>query len=144
MIRLGAAVVLVGIAASAFAFPLGSIIGVSIAGIVLGGGQGLAWAFMSQRILGSLSEDDRAIGAAGITTVRLTGSAAGAAVAAAAANLVGVSHGLTPAVAHAAGFWVFATVAPVAAGGLLAAWRLGGFPAPLEPARLAEPVAESA
>ena len=128
MIRLGAAVVLAGIAASALAFPLGSVIGVSVAGVILGVGQGLAWAFMSQRILGALDPDERATGAAGITTVRLTGSAVGAAVAAAAANLTGVTHGLTEAVARSAGFWVFGAVFPVAAGGLLAAWRLGGFP----------------
>jgi hypothetical protein len=58
----------------------------------------------------------------------LIGAAAGAAVAAAAANLTGVSHGLTPDVARAAGLWVFVAVIPVAAGGLWAAWRLGGFP----------------
>jgi Major Facilitator Superfamily len=128
MIRLGAVVILTGVAASALVFPIGSVVGVAVAGMILGAGQGLCWAFMSQRILGALSEDERAIGAAGMTTVRLTGSAAGAAVAAAAANLSGVSHGLTEAVARSAGFWVFAAVAPVAAAGLLAAWRLGGFP----------------
>ena len=38
-----------------------------------GGGFGLSWAFMSQRILASLPEgDERAIGAAAMTTVRLT------------------------------------------------------------------------
>jgi MFS family permease len=143
MIRLGAAVVLAGIAASAFAFPVGSVIGVAIAGVILGIGQGLAWAFMSQRILGALDKDERGIGAAGMTTVRLTGSAAGAAVAAAAANLSGVSHGLTEAVARSAGFWVFAAVLPVGAGGLLAAWRLGGFP-PAPPEATTNAVAQPA
>ena len=142
MIRLGGVVILAGIAASALVFPLGSVIGVAIAGAVLGAGQGLCWAFMSQRILGSLSDEDRAIGASGITTVRLTGSAAGAAVAAAVANLVGVSHGLTPDVARSAGIWVFVAVIPVAAGGLFAAWRLGGFPQP--PATATDAVAQPA
>ncbi|HEX4181749.1 MAG TPA: MFS transporter [Caulobacteraceae bacterium] len=144
MIRLGAAFALAGVGLSALVFPTGSVVGAATAGVVLGGGFGLSWAFMSQRILGSLSDEDRAIGAAGITTVRLTGSAAGAAVAAAAANLTGVSHGLVPDVARAAGVWVFAAVLPVAAGGLLAAWRLGGFPQPpAEPAadRAAQPAA---
>jgi len=95
---------------------------------------------MSQRILASLSAEDRAIGAAGITTVRLTGSAAGAAVAAAAANLTGVSHGLTESVARSAGLWVYAAVLPVAIGGLAAAWRLGGLtPIVVEPAAGHEP-----
>jgi hypothetical protein len=107
-------------------FPTGSILGAVAAGVVLGTGFGLCWSFMSQRILGSLTDQDRAIGAAGINTVRLTGSAAGAAVAGAAANLAGVSQGLTIEVAQTAGVWVFASVLPVAGAGLLAAWRLGG------------------
>jgi hypothetical protein len=126
MIRLGAGLALAGVAMSALVFPTGSVPGVALAGILLGGGFGLGWAFMSQRILASLSGEERAIGAVGISTVRLTGSAAGAAVAAAAANLVGVSHGLNPGVARSAGLWVFAAVLPVAAGGVVAAWRLGG------------------
>jgi hypothetical protein len=126
MIRLGAILVLVGVAASAFAFPLGSVFGAGAAGVALGGGFGLCFAFTSQRILASLTGHDRAIGAAGITTVRLTGSAAGAAVAAAVANLMGVSHGLTPEAARAAGLWVFVAVLPVAVVGVAAAWRLGG------------------
>jgi MFS family permease len=126
MIRSGAALVLAGIGLSALTFPSGSVPGAAVAGIVLGGGLGLSWSFMSQRILGSLTDQHRAIGAAGINTVRLTGNAAGAAVAAAAANLTGVAHGLNTATAQAAGLWVFAAALPVAAAGLFAAWRLGG------------------
>ena len=132
MIRLGAVLAIAGVAISALVFPLGSVLGVAAAGVVLGAGFGLSWAFISQRILASLSADDRALGAAGMTTVRLTGSAAGAAMAAAVANLTGVSHGLTEGVARSAGVWVFVAVVPVAAAGVAAAWRLGGLrPAPL-------------
>lgn len=125
MIRMGALCAVVGVGLSVLAFPTGSVAGVALAGAVMGAGFGLSWAFMSQRLLASLSENERALGAAGITTVRLTGSAAGAAVAAAVANLVGISHGLTEATAREAGIWVFAAVLPVAAGGAWAAWRLG-------------------
>jgi len=131
MIRLGAVFVLIGVGASALVFPIGSVLGAGAAGVAMGGGFGLCYAFTSQRVLASLSGHDRAIGAAGVTTVRLTGSAAGAAVAAAAANLMGVSHGLTGETARAAGLWVFAAVLPIAAVGLAAAWRLGG-QSPLE------------
>jgi MFS family permease len=126
MIRLGAALVVAGIGCSALAFPTGFVPGAAGAGIVMGAGLGLSWSFMSQRILGSLTDQERAIGAAGINTVRLTGSAAGAAVAAAAANLAGVGHGLTTPTAQAAGLWVFAASLPVACAGFFAAWRLGG------------------
>jgi len=128
MIRLGAAFVLVGVGLSALVFPTGSVVGAAAAGAVMGAGFGLSWSFMNQRVLGSLTDQDRAIGAAGMTTVRLTGSAAGAAVAAAAANLTGVSDGLTISIARSAAVWVFAVMLPVAGGCLLAAWRLGGMP----------------
>ncbi|HEX5380136.1 MAG TPA: MFS transporter, partial [Phenylobacterium sp.] len=81
MIRLGGLFAVAGVGLSVLTFPTGSIWGVAVAGVFMGAGFGLAWAFMSQRLLASLSTEDRAIGAAGITTVRLTGSAAGAAVA---------------------------------------------------------------
>ncbi len=128
MIRLGSICVLAGVGLSALAFPAGSLPGVIVAGIVLGCGFGLCWAFMSQRVLSSLTGDERAIGAVGMNTVRLTGSAAGAAVAAAVANLTGVAHGMTPDVARDAGMWIFAGVLPVAACGVIAAWRLSTHP----------------
>lgn len=77
MIRLGAIVATLGVALSALTFPATSVAGVVIAGVFLGGGFGLSWAFMSQRILASLEGEERAIGAAAMTTVRLTGSAVG-------------------------------------------------------------------
>ena len=124
MIRLGAVVAALGVALSALVFPPASVVGVVIAGALLGGGFGLSWAFMSQRILASLPTEERAIGAAAMTTVRLTGSAVGAAGAAAVANLVGFSHGLTDESAQAAGLWVFASIVPVAMLGVCGAWRL--------------------
>ena len=77
MIRLGAVVATLGVVLSAFVFPTGSVLGVIVAGLFLGGGFGLSWAFMSQRVLTSLPDEERAIGAAAMTTVRLTGSAVG-------------------------------------------------------------------
>ena len=79
---------------------------------------------MSQRILAALPMEERAIGAAAMTTVRLTGSAVGAAAAGAVANLVGFSGGLTEVTAKAAGLWVFASILPIAMLGVWTAWRL--------------------
>ena len=139
MIRAGAALILAGVGLSAVLFPTGSVIGAAVAGTVLGAGFGCCWSFMNQRILGSLSDPDRGVGAAGINTVRLTGSAVGAAIAAAAANLAGVSQGLSPDVARTAGVWVFVAAVPIAAAGLLAAWRLGGLsPRSAEAAAMSE------
>lgn len=124
MIRLGAVVATLGVAGSALAFPAGSVIGIIVAGLFLGGGFGLSWAFMSQRILAALPDEERAIGAAAMTTVRLTGSAVGAAAAAAVANLSGFAGGLTEATARSAGLWVFVSILPVALAGVWAAFRL--------------------
>ena len=125
MIRLGAVVATLGVLFAALTMPSASVVGVVVAGLFLGGGFGLSWAFMSQRILASLPEgEERAIGAAGMTTVRLTGSAVGAAAAGAVANLVGFSGGLTEASAHAAGLWVFVSVLPLAALGVWCAFKL--------------------
>jgi len=124
MIRLGAVVATLGVLLSALVFPSGSAFGVIVAGLFLGGGFGLSWAFMSQRVLAALPLEERAIGAAAMTTVRLTGAAVGAAAAGAVANLVGFSEGLSEVTAKAAGFWVFASILPVAMLGVWTAWRL--------------------
>ncbi|MDO9431498.1 MAG: MFS transporter [Pseudomonadota bacterium] len=124
MIRLGAVVATLGVLLSALVFPSGSVLGVIVAGLFLGGGFGLAWAFMSQRILAALPLEERAIGAAAMTTVRLTGAAVGAAAAGAVANLVGFSEGLSEVTAKAAGLWVFVSILPVAMLGVWTAWRL--------------------
>lgn len=126
MIRLGSLLALAGVVASGLVFPRGNVGAIAAAGVLLGAGFGLSWAFISQRILVSLLAGERTLGAAGITTVRLTGSAAGAAVAAAAANLAGVSHRLTATTARTAGLWVFVVAIPIAAAAVGAAWRLGG------------------
>lgn len=128
MIRLGAVVAALGVLLSALVFPSGSVWGVIVAGLFLGGGFGLSWAFMSQRILAALPPEERAIGAAAMTTVRLIGAAVGAAAAGAVANLVGFSEGLSEATAKATGLWVFVSILPVAMLGVWTAWRLTARP----------------
>ena len=127
MILIGAVCATAGVGASALVFPTGSVLGVILAGAALGAGFGLSWAFMSQAILAALPDEERAIGAAAMTTVRLTGSAAGAAMAGAVANLVGFSHGLSDATARSAGVWVFVAALPVALAGVWTARRLASF-----------------
>jgi len=124
MIRLGTALATLGVALSAAVFPAGSVLGAALAGAVMGSGFGLSWAFMSQSMLAGFRDGERALAAGAITTVRLTGSAAGASAAAVAANLAGVALKLDPDTARAAGFWVFASILPISALGTLAAWRM--------------------
>lgn len=123
MILLGTVCVAVSMAICIAAFPSGSTVAVLLAGAILGAGFGLSFAFTSRKILASLAEDERGIGAAGMTTVRLTGSAAGAAAAACVANLLGFSKGLSVDTANAVAVWVFVAALPVAGLGVLTAWR---------------------
>ena len=125
MIRLGSVVVLAGLGLCAAAFVRWPLPAVALAGLLLGAGFGLSWSFMSQRLLMALPEDERGIGAAAMTTVRLTGSAAGAAMAAVVANLLGFAGGLSVPVAQTVGVWVFVAALPLAAAGVFTAWRLG-------------------
>jgi MFS family permease len=125
LIRLGVATAFVGLVLCALVFEDAPLVWVVIATGTVGVGFGLSWAFMSQRILGDLTDEERTIGAAGIATVRLTGAAAGSAIAAAVANLVGFAHGFSEPAARMAGFWVFAAAVPVAGLACLTAWRLG-------------------
>jgi MFS family permease len=125
LIRLGAATIAAGLAACALVFDDSHLGVVVFAAGLVGAGFGICWAFISQRILGDLVETERTIGGAGIATVRLTGAAAGSALAAAVANLAGFAHGFTEPAARTAGVWVFAAALPIAGLACLIAWRLG-------------------
>lgn len=125
LILLGAVSVLAGLGLCALAFGHWPLPAVAAGAALLGAGFGLSWAFMSQRIITALPTEERAIGAAAITTVRLTGAAAGAAMAAVVANLLGFDEGVTVPVAEAVSVWVFVAVLPIAAAGVWTAWRLG-------------------
>jgi MFS family permease len=91
---------------------------------LLGAAFGLSWSFMSRRVMAALSDEDRAIGSSAIIAVRQAGAAVGAALAGAAANLAGLSEGLTADAARAASGWVFWSVIPLALAGVWAAFRL--------------------
>lgn len=125
LIRLGAVAILAGLALCALVFDGGPLAFVVLAGGLTGIGFGLSYAFITQGILGALPGEERAIGGAGIATARLTGAAAGSAMAAAIANLAGFANGFSAPAAQAAGIWVFLAALPVAALACLSAWQIG-------------------
>ena len=92
---MGALSVFVGLASCALVFYDSHLAWVVVASGLIGFGFGLSYAFITQGILGALTDSERAIGGAGIATVRLTGAAAGSAMAAAVANLAGFAHGFS-------------------------------------------------
>jgi MFS family permease len=125
LIRLGVGLVFAGLALCALVFDDAHLVWVVIAAGIVGCGFGVSWAFISQRILRDLTDNERALGGAGIATVRLTGAAAGAAMVAAVANLLGFGHGFSEPAARAAGVWVFLSTLPIAGLAGLTAWRVG-------------------
>lgn len=125
-IRRGATGILVGVALLALLLqsaPLGFVIA---SAATVGAGFGFSSSLMNRRILGALTDEDRAIGASAFIAVRQSGGAVGAAIAGATANLVGFGAGLSVASAEATAVWVFVTALPMAFAGFLAAWRLSG------------------
>jgi MFS family permease len=129
LIRLGAVAIFVGLASCALVFNDASLGWVVIAAGLIGAGFGLSYAFITQGILGALTNEERALGGSGIATVRFTGAATGSAVAAAVANLAGFSQGFSRSAAETAGVWVFLAALPVAALACLSAWRMEVAPA---------------
>ena len=125
-IRLGAACLVASLAILAGTLADGPFAWVLVGGALMGAAFGLSYAFMSRRIITALSDEDRAIGSSGISAVRQTGAAAGAAISGVAANLGGFSSGLTDASARSASLWVFVSVIPLALIGGWAAFRLTG------------------
>lgn len=125
MIRIGAVTVGLGMAAIAASFgraPLAAVVG---GAVLLGAGFGVCFAFVNARIVAGLPERERAIGAAAVPTVQMTGNAVGAAAAGALANLLGLAHGVTAQSAAEVAPWLFGVFVPVCALGALAALRVG-------------------
>jgi len=125
LIRLGAVTIFIGLASCALVFDASRLAWVVVASGLIGVGFGLSHAFITQAILADLTSEERAMGGAGIATVRLTGAAVGSALAAVVANLAGFAHGFSTSAARTAGVWVFLAALPVAAAACLSAWQMG-------------------
>ena len=72
----------------------GSLAAIGMSGALLGGGFGLSYSFLGQRVIGSFAEAERARGSSAIGVVRNAGGALGAALAGIAANQAGFASGL--------------------------------------------------
>jgi MFS family permease len=125
MIRLGASVLLAGVAFSIWAVPRGGLAAIVVGMVLIGAGFGLSWAFATRRILSGLDEEQQALASSAVPTAQLIGGAVGSAAAGAAANVLGFGDGIDPAAAATQGVWLFAAFAPLALIGWWAAGRLG-------------------
>ena len=123
LIRWGAVTVAVGAAGLAVAVPAGSVPLIVLCQLLQGAGFGLCWPAIIQLAVRCAAAEEGALAAAAPGTVQRIGYAVGAAASGIAANLSGLTEGVSPNAARFAGFWVFAAFLPVLAVGLGAAWR---------------------
>jgi MFS family permease len=123
-IRIGGFCILAGLVLLALLMPRAPLGWIVLAAAIMGAGFGFSSSLMNRRVLGVLSQEDKATGSSALIAVRQTGGAVGAAVAGATANLAGFGAGLTVATAQSTAFWVFVTGSPFAIGGVWAAWRM--------------------
>jgi len=124
-IRLGAVIIVAGVAWGAFEIVRGGLVGITLSMVLLGAGFGICWAFLAKRVIGGAPLDEQPLASAAVPTTQLIGGAAGAAAAGALANALGFAHGVTPEGGLSDGLLLFYAFLPLAVIGLLAAWRLG-------------------
>ncbi|PWR20579.1 MFS transporter [Zavarzinia compransoris] len=120
----GAVVITIGIAGLGWGVPFGGIGAAAFFAVLQGGGAGLAWSFVTRRIVQAAGPGEQGIAAAAVPTVQLLGYALGAAGAGIVANSFGLGARPTAATALAAGPFVFWLFLPLALVGAAAARRL--------------------
>ena len=124
-IRVGAAVIAVGVAWGAYEMVRGGLVGITLSMALLGSGFGICWAFLAKRVIGGAPLAEQPLASAAVPTTQLIGGAVGAAAAGALANALGFAHGVTLDGGQAHGLLLFYAFLPLAIVGLAAAWRLG-------------------
>jgi MFS family permease len=103
--------------------PHGPLWLVAVCAALEGIGFGMSWTFILRRVtvLAPVGETERA--SAALPTLQRLGYALGAAYVGIVANAVGIADSMDRTTAQAVGFWIFAACLPLAAIGLLSAWR---------------------
>tara|TARA_R110002074_G_scaffold71006_1_gene164417 strand:- start:8107 stop:9498 length:1392 start_codon:yes stop_codon:yes gene_type:complete len=124
MLKGGALSVLVASVLLSLTMGAGPLVMICVAAAFLGGGFGLAWSFITRRIIMSVPDDERALASAAVPTMQMIGYATGSAGAGVIANFLGFAEGIDAPTAASGAFWLFAAFVPVAFCGVLAAWRL--------------------
>lgn len=123
-LRLGVAIIVIGMMFGSWAVPRASPATVAIAMVLLGTGFGLCWAFVAKAIIASLDNSERDAGSTAVPTAQLIGGAFGSAGAGAMAAALGFRDGVDPELAVRVGPWVFMIFVPFGIAALVAADRL--------------------
>lgn len=123
-LKLGALSVLIASVLLAFTMDAGPLWAIALAAAFLGGGFGLAWSFITRRVITSVPEEERALASSAVPSMQMIGYAAGSAVAGVIANFLGFAEGIDAAIAKVIAFPLFISFVPVACVAVVAAWRL--------------------
>jgi MFS family permease len=126
LIRLAAAVLVIGVAGLAVVMPQGPVWALTPFLVCVGGGFGMCFGYVTQRIVAGAEGDDRARASSAIPTTQMIGYALGASMVGFIANGLGFSETASPAVLETVGFWLFAAFLPIVILGAVAALRLAG------------------
>jgi predicted MFS family arabinose efflux permease len=126
LIKLGSAVVLLGLIMLAFVFPRGLLWAVVVMVVFMNGGFGMMWGFIIKRIIGAAGAADKDRAASLLPITQQTGFALGAALSGLVANSIGLSEEPTLTEIKSIAFWLFAGFVPIALVGNIMAWRFVG------------------
>jgi len=118
LIVAGAGSILAGALGVTLLMDGGSLAAIGMSAALLGGGFGLSYSFLGQRVIGSFGAAERARGSSAIGTVRNAGGALGAALAGIAANGAGFANGLEESNFHLVAWGAFGSSVPFALIGL--------------------------
>lgn len=123
-LRLGVAIILVGMIFGSWAVPRASPVTVAVAMVLLGSGFGLCWAFIAKAVIAGLGGDERDAGSSAIPTAQLIGGAFGSAGTGAMAAALGFREGVDPDLAVRVGPYLFLVFVPFGIAALWAANKL--------------------
>lgn len=126
LIKLGSAVVLLGLIMLAFVFPRELLWAVVVMVVFMNGGFGMMWGFIIKRIIGAAGAADKDRAASLLPITQQTGFALGAALSGLVANSIGLSEEPTLSEIKSIAFWLFAGFVPIALVGNIMAWRFVG------------------
>jgi len=123
LIRIGGALVLLGLVAMAFVLPRGWLWSVVLAVLVLNGGFGMMWGFIIKRIVAAAAPADKDRTASLLPITQQTGFALGAAFSGLVANSLAINGVPDASEFRLIAFWLFAGFVPFALAGNLMLWR---------------------
>ena len=129
LIRIGPIVTTVGVAGMALTLPGGPLPLLALFVMLMGGGMGACWAFVTRRVMAAAEPGEEDATASAAPVVQMVGMASGAALAGVVANGLGAGQALPVATAEAVAFWAQAGFIPLMVAGVFLAIRLTALPA---------------